>query len=141
MESSLKVKRLTSDAILPTRKEGDVGYDLYAQRIEKLDNGLIKISTGIAIELPVSFWGKIESRSSMGAKGFDIHGGVIDNGYRGPIICILSYHGNADPLSLISHGDKIAQLVLHYQEPFGVEEVEELSTTERGDKGFGSTGK
>lgn len=141
MVKNLKIKRLQSDAIVPTRKEGDVGYDLYAHRIERLDNGLIKISTGIAIEMPGSFWGKIESRSSMGSKGFDIHGGVIDNGYRGPIICILSYHGDSDPLALISHGDKIAQLVLHYQEPFGIEEVEELSDTERGDKGFGSTGR
>lgn len=141
MEKNLKIKLLRPDAIIPTRKDGDVGYDLYACTIEKLDNGLLKVSTGIAVELPAGTWGKIECRSSLGAKGFDIHGGVIDNGYRGPIICILNHHTNSDPLTLISHGDKIAQLVIHDEKTYPIEVVEELSTTERGDKGFGSTGR
>jgi dUTP pyrophosphatase len=137
----LKVKKLAPDAICPTRKQGDVGYDLYAHAIERLDHGLVKVSTGIAIQLPPGIWAKIECRSSLGAKGFDVHGGVIDNGYRGPIICILNHHSSDDPCGLLQVGDKIAQLTLHQQDITEIEEVDELDESERGSNGFGSTGR
>ena len=137
----LKIQLLRPDAVIPTRKGDDVGLDLYACTIEKNEAGLLKVSCGIAIEMPRGFWAKIESRSSMAARGFAIQGGIIDNGYRGPIICLLSYSGSDDPLTKISHGDKVAQLVIHKQEDFDVEVVSHLSSTERGEKGFGSTGR
>ena len=135
----LKIKRLTQTAKLPTRKDTDVGYDLYADSIEtESDSNAIVIHTGIAIEMPTGIWGMIADRSGMGKKGFNVHGGIIDNSYRGEIIVVLYAH--RDDIS-VSAGDKIAQLILMPQVMVPIEEVSELSNTERGDKGFGSSGK
>jgi deoxyuridine 5'-triphosphate nucleotidohydrolase len=134
----MKVKKILKHAKMPTQKQGDVGFDLYIAEIERKD-ALHIIHTGIALEIPNGYWGLIADRSSMGKKGFKVHGGVIDNSYRGEIIVILyNFNENVEQLTI---GDKIAQLILIKQNEILLEESDELSQTERGDKGFGSTGK
>lgn len=132
----MKIKRLTETAKLPTTKEGDIGYDLYANKITLFENKYV-INTGIAVELPDNCWGLIADRSSMGLKGFKVHGGIIDNSYRGEIIVILYNHGE----DIIRCGDKIAQLILMPVVKTPIIEVNKLSETERNNKGFGSTGE
>jgi dUTP pyrophosphatase len=138
----IKIKRLHPEARLPTRRDGDIGWDLYALSITPLSPVLFKVSTGIALELPEGYWGQIENRSSMGKNGYDAHGGIVDNHYRGEIIVILARHG-AEASGEIGPGSKIAQLIIRRQEDAGwiVEEADSLSDTVRGDRGFGSTGE
>lgn len=140
------VHLLHPEATLPRRaKQGDAGLDIYA-----LGDGLIPahsqvlIKTGIAMAIPIGYYGQLATRSGMAVKGLVVVGGVIDSGYRGEIgICI---HNNSDVDFLYSinpeTGEKprIAQMILlkvPFLEPVA---VEELSTTERGIGGFGSTG-
>lgn len=135
----LKIKKMDKKAKLPTTQKEDVGYDLYCTDLEKLDNGLLLAKTGIAIELPRGYWAQIENRSSMGSKGISVHGGIIDNGYRGEIMVMLNLH-NSNNIK-IEVGDKIAQLIIRKEIKFPIYEVENLTESERGEKGFGSTGK
>ena len=143
----LKVKRLDKRAILPTRAyDSALGYDLYALEdtfvpkwSEKGDIGIAKVRTGIAIEFPEGWGGFIKDRSSVATKRRLVCvAGVIDGDYRGEIIVCLENHSGEN--QLIKAGEKIAQLVLVPIANFPVVEVEELSETARGKKGFGSTG-
>jgi dUTP pyrophosphatase len=145
--NNMKVKLLDSRAKAPTVEHpgSDLGYDLYAIEDFHLQVGIpAKIRTGIAIEFNPFWGGVIKDRSSMAAKGITVSGGVIDSGYRGEIMVILTlnYKENKCYSSFIYPGDKIAQLILHPANtiyPFEV--VEELNESERGEKGFGSTGR
>ena len=142
----IKVKKLRAGAHLPTYgTEFSAGADLYAC----LEADVIiapgetkKIPTGIAMELPVGTAGLIYARSSMGAKrGLAPANkvGVIDSDYRGEFIVALHNHG-AVPQT-VSHGERVAQLLITPVFTPGFTEVEELSDTSRGTGGFGSTGK
>lgn len=141
----MKVKKLHQYAITPTKANpGDAGFDLYFQNIPDLTalyirpHSTVKIDTGISIELPSGTYGLIADRSSMGSKGIKVMGGVIDNGYRGNIIVCLC---NLTPNDItVSPGDKIAQLLILPLLETTIEETDDLSRTERGDKGFGSSG-
>ena len=139
--NTIQVKRLVPQAILPTRRDGDIGWDLYAATVEPIAPALTKIGTGIAVQLPEGYWGQIESRSSMGKQGYDTHGGIIDNHYRGEIIVVMACHHGGAPK--IEPGQKIAQLIVRKQEDSGwpLTEVDNLGDTARGAAGFGSTGK
>ena len=132
-------KKLQKDAQLPRRnREGDAGFDLHAQEsCEIWIGGQCTISTGIACELPKGYVGQIWPRSGMAIKHMiNSHAGIIDSNYRGEIMVCLINHG--DKKVEIRKGDRIAQLVVPY---FGEAiEVEELSDTERGLSGFGSSG-
>jgi dUTP pyrophosphatase len=138
----IKIKKLNPAAKLPVRRGGDVGWDLFALSAEPVAARMQKVSTGIAMELPPGVWAKIENRSSMGKAGFDVHGGIIDNHYRGEIIVILTYHGDGECPS-VPAGSKVAQLVVYRQadEGWALEASDSLSETERGKNGFGSTGR
>lgn len=140
--SSILFKSLHPDARLPIRRPGDVGWDLYAVSAERLTDTLQKVHTGLAMQLPPGYWGQIENRSSMGKNGFAVHGGIVDNAYRGEIIVLLAFH-NPLPMPLAETGSRIAQLVVRRQEDaeWTVEWAPELSDSERGAGGFGSTGK
>lgn len=137
----LLVKKLRPEAKLPTRREGDIGWDLYAVSAEVIAPSLVKASTGIAIELPPGYWAQIENRSSMGKAGWAVHGGIVDNAYRGEVMVILARHDAGAPA--IEPGQKIAQLVIRRQEDAGWQalEAETLTDTTRGNNGFGSTGR
>ncbi len=136
----MNVKFLSDNAKLPCRGEnGAAGYDLFCSEaidIPARSRSLVK--TGVALEIPSQFYGSIRSRSSLGVKGFDIGGGVIDSSYRGEIKVILINTTNDS--KKIEVGDKIAQIVFERYYTFDMKEVDALSETERNDKGFGSTG-
>lgn len=140
MGLKMKVKKLSEHATLPTRNNStDAGLDLYAAEDKEIpDQGGAMIKTDIAIELPEGTVGKIWDRSGMGKKGFSVHGGVVDVPYRGSVNVILWNHSGVT--QQIKKGDRIAQLVVIPILLPEVEEVKELSDTDRGDKGFGSSG-
>ena len=99
------------------------------------------IPTDIKIELPEGYWASIEARSSTSKRSLIVPKGVIDEGYRGQLFAQIINVGN-EPVR-IYHGDRLVQLILHKREVmnFDIIEVDELSESERGESGFGSTGK
>lgn len=97
--------------------------------------------TGIAIEIPEGYYGRIAPRSGLAHNhGIDVLAGVVDSGYRGEIKVIL-YNTDKDHDFQIRQGDKIAQMIIERHYNFELVEVEDLSPTPRGEGGFGSTGR
>lgn len=141
--SELKVKKLVSEAIIPTRGSKEAaGWDLYAAEDATINPGeTVKISTGIATALPENTFGAIFARSGLATKqGLAPANkvGVVDSDYRGAVIVALHNHGKEE--QTVKAGDRIAQLVILPYVPTVLTEVEELDDTERGDGGFGHTG-
>ncbi len=139
----VRVKLLSPDARMPTRaKAGDVAFDLYSSIEYTLQPGeRLAVPTGISIEIPEGFEGEVRPRSGLAVK----HGitvlnspGTIDSGYRGEVKSILINLGT-EPF-LIEKGMRISQLAIRPVPKIRFVEVEELSSTERGEDGFGSTG-
>lgn len=142
---NIKVKKLTPTATVPSKAyRYDAGFDLYADEALQIYPGQRKvISTSIAMEIPEGYVGLIWPRSGLAVKrGVDVLAGVIDSSYRGEIkVCLLNTNIE---LSLdvvdITPGDKIAQILIQKIADCELEEVEELSGSDRGEKGFGSSG-
>lgn len=139
----LKVKKLHPQAMLPTcgRPGEDLAFDLYALEDAVLEYSQVqRLRTGVALEME-GFGFLIFDRSSMAfPKGFKTCGGVIDRGYRGEMFVNLILLGNA-PYK-IQRGDKIAQfLPMRPETMVQIVEVEELSSSDRGEKGYGSSGR
>lgn len=139
----LRIKRLHPDAILPTRaRPGDSGLDLYALLPDgpcHLAQGERKLFwTGIAVELPEGTEGQVRPRSGLTSQGIVAAFGTIDSTYRGDIGVTL-FNNSFRPIA-VRQGDRIAQLVVAPVLYPTVIEVSELSETERGAGGFGSTG-
>lgn len=142
----IDLKKINENAIVPTQgHKADAGYDLYAcLEVDGIiyPGETLKIPTGIAVEIPEGYFGGVFARSGLATKqGLRPANcvGVIDSPYRGEIIVAL--HNDSKTPQRISHGDRIAQLVflpIIYAE---LNIVDELSDTDRGDGGFGSTGK
>ena len=142
----VKVKVLNDKAIIPTHgSEYAAGMDLYAcidTPIVIAPHHTIKIGTGLAIELPENTFGGVVARSGLATKnGIRVCQGlaVIDSDYRGEWIVPL--HNDTDTPQIINPMERIAQLVVIPYLPVEFEEVDELSDTERGDKGFGDSGR
>ena len=140
----MKIKFLSEKAKLPTRgSETAAGWDLYAAADATiLPHTTTKISTDIAIEIPNGYFGAVFARSGLATKqGLRPANcvGVIDSDYRGPIIVAL--HNDTDQTKEVLSGDRIAQLVFIPYSTWDWEIVDELSDTERGDGGFGHSGK
>lgn len=150
----LQVLKLFDDAILPTRgREFDAGLDLYALEDQFIEiQTTAKVKTGIAINVPPNYVGKIEDRSGLASKGLRTGGGVVDHGYNGDVTVVLHNLTNDDIVRNsttngrfahgyeIKKGDRIAQLLLYPIETPVVQQVHELWTSERSAKGFGSSG-
>jgi dUTP pyrophosphatase len=145
----LKVKKLIEDAVVPTRNyANDAGLDLYAVKDVFVPyEETVKISTGIAVEIPAGYMGQIMPRSSVSSKGLEIGGGVIDAGYIGELQVIMHNlthpHGQDFTYKsgyMVRKGDKVAQLVIKKIETPMVVEVNELNESNRSSKGFGSSG-
>lgn len=142
----VKMKRLNKKAIVPTSgSEHSAGHDLYAcldQSIQLLPQQTIMIPTGWSMALPENTVGLIFARSGLATKQ-DLAPankvGVVDSDYRGEYMIALHNHGHE--VRTINPGDRIAQLVIVPYIKGQFEEVEELDLTNRGDGGFGSTGK
>jgi dUTP pyrophosphatase len=137
----LFVKKMTPEAILPTRAHvDDAGLDLYA-----FENGVIRpgeglvARTGIAIALPEKTVGLVADRSSMAKKGVKTSGGVIDAGYRGEIHIV--FRNITTEEVRFERGERIAQLLILPCLSPAVVETTELDETHRGTKGFGSSGR
>ena len=145
--SILKVKLVRPDAQLPKREtSGSAGHDLRACISEDVilpAGGSLRLPTGIAIEMEsADYVAIIAARSSMAAKyGVTMANGigVIDSDYRGEISVLLYNHSHED--FVIHPGDRVAQLLLLPVDLPDIVEVEELSQTQRGEGGFGSTGR
>jgi len=135
------VQKLDPDAKLPTKAHAtDAGLDLYAIEDATLTyNNLTKVKTGIAVGFDKDTYGLFRDRSSMAAKGIVISGGVIDNDYTGELVVMLTLMGSVEPIH-IKKGDKIAQMLILPIVYTTLRQVEELPKTDRGNKGFGSSG-
>ncbi len=138
----MKVKRLVSDAKLPSKAHpNDAGWDLYAaEDVDLSYNNLTKVRTGIAFGFEEGTFGLLRDRSSMAAKGIIVSGGVIDTNYTGEITVMLTLTGYVEPVR-IRKGDKIAQMLILPLIATELSCVDELESTDRGTKGFGSSGQ
>lgn len=141
----MKIKLLNKMAKVPYRAHpNDAGADLFSIEHCVISPGERRpISTGISLEIPEGYYGRIAPRSGLAAKnGIDVLAGVVDSGYRGDIKVVLL---NTDQSGLgdfeIKIGDKIAQLIIEKHYNFEFEVVDSLEETIRGSGGFGSTGK
>jgi dUTP pyrophosphatase len=138
--------------------ESDAGYDLFSTEyitIEPFQRRLV--STGISIEIPQGFYGRIAPRSGLACKkGIDVMAGVIDSGYRGEIKVLLinlnfegynlkpnafeAMFGSANKID-IKPGDRIAQLIIEKCYKVDWKKMKTLENSERGQGGFGSSGE
>lgn len=162
----LKIQRLTDTAKLPTKAhDTDACFDIYADiPNEEYEDGLISVSeymwqsvykkgvaisphqtvlipTGFATEIPHGFWGAIFARSGLASKkGLRPAQGVpvIDESYRGQ--WFIPLYNQSDEVQIIHHGDRICQFMLLPYFDTTLTEVDNLSETDRGEGGFGSTG-
>lgn len=140
------IKKLKKDAIIPTKGSCEsAGYDLYAcldRAIEVLPGQTVQVPTGLSIQLPVGYVGLIYARSGLATKrGLAPANkvGVCDSDYRGEYIVALHNHGQHK--ETIQPQERIAQLVITPYLSVAFEETDSLDETERGDGGFGSTGR
>jgi dUTP pyrophosphatase len=137
------IRRLRDDAVLPSRAyDGDAGLDLAACDEITLEPGeRAVVGTGVAIELPDGYAGFVQPRSGLAARhgiGIVNAPGLIDSGYRGEIRVVLLNTDLRDPFTVVP-GMRIAQLVIAPVASVRVQEVEELTASERGAAGFGSS--
>lgn len=136
----MKVKRLHESVKLPERSfSDDAAFDIYTpEDVVVKGNDTTMIDCGIAVEIPRGWWGLLKERSSMAVKGLHAVAGVVDSSFRGEVKLLIRNTKSEDYNA--KAGDRIGQLILIQQYRKDVEEVEELSDTERGAGGFGSTG-
>jgi dUTP pyrophosphatase len=139
----VKIKKLHSDAIIPTyAKSGDAGMDLVATKIISNTTFDVTYGTDIALEIPEGFVGLVFPRSSIRKYELILSNsvGVIDSGYRGEIQATFKKENGLDSLAY-KVGDRICQIMIIPHPTIEFEEVNELNNTDRGQGGFGSTGK
>lgn len=157
---NVKIKRLTETAKIPTKAhESDAAFDMYAdiqetfvpfgRSAEESEKGVkimpgqtVKVSSGVAMEIPEGYWGAVYARSGLATKqGLRPANavGVVDAHYRGPVI--VAIHNDSSNVQIIHHGDRIAQFMLAPVIETKFEEVDELTESDRGEGGFGSSGK
>lgn len=162
----IKIKRLSTKSILPSyAKQGDAGMDLVATSKSYDENGNVVYGVGLAFEIPEGFVGLLFPRSSNAKQDLLLSNsvGVLDSGYRGEVMFKFKHAVNSEKLStnIISGvseyffnkkeeykefdsyniGDRIVQIIILPYPKIEFEEVEELSDSERGAGGYGSTGK
>lgn len=127
---------------LPTLSyDGDVGYDLpSAEKVMIPARSTVKVRMAFQIETPPGYWWRLIGRSSARIKlGLDVREGVMDEGYRGPVWAVVTNLTNKGVV--ISQGQRIAQCIPQKSIKMSPVMVDQLSDTERGDKGFGSSGE
>ena len=160
----VKIKKLNENAVIPAyAKDGDAGIDLVATSKYYDDDGNIVYGTGLAFEIPKGYVGLIFPRSSNAKQQLLLSNsvGVIDSGYRGEVM--LKFKSSASSFSLktliklifnsdakitvinnftISYyvGERVGQMIILPYPQIKLEEAQELSETERGNGGYGSTG-
>lgn len=140
----VKIKKLNENAKIPKyAKPGDAGLDLVAISCQQSEWGDYFYGTGLAVEIPKGYVGLVFPRSSNRKTDAYLtnHVGVIDSGYRGEIMFSFKNIDIENPNPPYQIGDKLGQLIIIPYPFIEFEEVDELSSTERGVGGFGSTGK
>lgn len=151
----VKIKRLYEDAKLPTKAHTtDAGFDLYAHSRTYDEDGNIVYGSGVAMEIPQQYVGLVFPRSSNAKKDLFLTNGVgvIDADYRGEITfkfkpCAsydhykLTWLKDADESKLYNVGERIGQIIIMPYPEIEFKEVNELSETDRGTGGYGSSGK
>ena len=149
----VKIKKLYEDSILPTKAHStDAGYDMYAHSKSYDDDGNVVYGSGVAMEIPQGYVGLVFPRSSNAKKDLLLSNsvGVIDSGYRGEISFkfkpsnVIEKPDLAyipESISKYEVGDRIGQIIIIPYPEIEFVEVGELSDTERGTGGYGSTGK
>jgi dUTP pyrophosphatase len=140
----VKVKKLHPDAVIPRySKAGDAAMDLTAISVDKDEYGNAVYKTGLAIEIPEGYVGLLFPRSSNSKTDLYLtnHVGVIDSGYRGEIM--FKYRGVRGLLDakIYAKNERVGQLIILPYPQIELIESDTLSETERGEGGFGSTGK
>lgn len=143
---NIKITKLNKNAIIPTKGSKEAaGMDLYACTSSPIiiaPHDTVKISTGIAMEIPDGYFGGVFARSGLATKqGLRPSNccGIIDSDYRGDVIVAL--HNDTNIPQTIQPMERVAQLIIMPYLPVEFEEVDTLSDTDRGTGGFGSTGK
>jgi dUTP pyrophosphatase len=140
--TKLGVKKLHSEAILPEYGTVESAcFDLFSVKKVILDPGaIIAVETGLAFEIPKGYEIQIRSKSGLAVRGISVLNspGTIDSDYKGEIKVILK--NSSEETYIISQGKKIAQALLATVIPVELIEIHELSSSERGEGGFGSTG-
>jgi len=141
MSIAIKIKRLHPDAKMPSYAHpGDVGLDLYALENVTVEPGAHhRFMNGFAMEFPIGYAAIIKDKGSISKTGLHTMGGVFDAGFRGEYNVHLV--NLSDKAYVFEKGDKVAQMVIIPVEIANIEEVNELSDSQRGMGQFGSTGK
>lgn len=149
----VKIKKVHPDAVIPCyAKDGDAGLDLTATSMHYDEEGNVCYGTGLAFEIPKGYVGLIFPRSSICKKGILLSNsvGVIDSGYRGevsfkfkPSMVYLSALGLTVGKNdkVYGVGERVGQIIIMPYPTIEFVEVEDLSETERGEGGYGSSGK
>ncbi len=137
----LKVRRINKDARLPRYGHpGDAGLDLFSVVEAVLKPGkALAVPTGIQTAIPSGFVGLIWDKSGISLSGVHRLAGVVDAGYRGEIKVVMINLSGSD--FVVSKGMKIAQMLIQPVVGVTVNETDDLDDTERGEGGFGSTGR
>jgi dUTP pyrophosphatase len=143
----IKIKKLVPEAVIPSyAKPGDAGMDLVATNVV-FTPSYISYKTGLAFEIPAGYVGLLFPRSSNSKMPLLLTNsvGVLDSGYRGEVEFRYKLAGNGvlpeGDLDIYNVGDKVGQIIIMPYPQVAFIETDELSSTERGEGGFGSTGK
>ena len=137
----IKFKKLSPSAVVPRKAHAsDAGFDLTCTRYEVTNGELFTYHTDIAVEIPDGYVGLLFPRSSIYKQDLFLTNsvGVIDSGYRGEVTAKFRPHLFAKPYD---KGDRVAQMIIMPYPHVDFVEVDELSDSDRGDGGYGSTGK
>ena len=141
----VRIKKLNENAVIPSyAKSGDAGMDLVATSIISENDTQITYGIGLALEIPNGFVGLIFPRSSVRKTRLMLSNcvGVVDSGYRGELQATFNkINQNSIAENDYKVGDRVAQIMIIPHPPIEFKEVNDLSETERGEGGFGSTGK
>ena len=140
IELQVRFKKLSETAIpFSYTREGDACMDVYADEKKVLypeETAIVK--TGIALEIPYGYEGRIRGRSGLASTGVYVHTGTIDSTYRGDVGVIITNH--SDGFFVIEKGKRIAQFTIKPVYHITLLEASQLSQTDRGEKGYGSSG-
>lgn len=139
----VRVQKLNDKAVIPKyAHDSDAGLDLTCVGFHTDDRGNFVYDTGLAFEIPPGYVGLLFPRSSVCKKDLILTNcvGVIDSGYRGPVM--LKYKAyNKETVSMYSVGDRVGQLIIMPYPKIELVESDNLDSSDRGDAGYGSTGK
>ncbi len=134
------IKKNNEEATIPTQAtEGDAGYDLYSlEEVTLAPMTRTVVKTGISIAIPVGFYGRVAPRSGLAVKkGLDVLAGVVDAGYRGDVGVVL-INLSSENVTLKKQS-KVAQLIIEKCHDVEWIETDDLSDSERGEGGYGSS--